>query len=97
MPLTIPGLVATGLFSFITGWNEYLFASTFMKSYENWTLPIGIASFQGQYATNWGTLMAGAVLITIPVVIFVPGASEASGGRNDCRSSETIMERKEDE
>lgn len=64
MPLTIPGL-----FSFITGWNEYLFASTFMKSYENWTLPIGIASFQGQYATNWGTLMAGAVLITIPVVI----------------------------
>ena len=69
MPLTIPGLVATGLFSFITGWNEYLFASTFMKSYENWTLPIGIASFQGQYATNWGTLMAGAVLITIPVVI----------------------------
>ena len=69
MPLTIPGLVATGLFSFITGWNEYLFASTFMKSYENWTLPIGIASFQGQSATNWGTLMAGAVLITIPVVI----------------------------
>lgn len=69
MPLTIPGLVATGLFSFITGWNEYLFASTFMKSYENWTLPIGIASFQGQYAINWGTLMAGAVLITIPVVI----------------------------
>ena len=69
MPLTIPGLVATGLFSFITGWNEYLFASTFMKSYENWTLPIGIASFQGLYATNWGTLMAGAVLITIPVVI----------------------------
>lgn len=69
MPLTIPGLVATGLFSFINGWNEYLFASTFMKSYKNWTLPIGIASFQGQYATNWGTLMAGAVLITIPVVI----------------------------
>lgn len=69
LPLTIPGLVATGLFSFITGWNEYLFASTFMKGYENWTLPMGIASFQGQYTTNWGTLMAGAVLITIPVVL----------------------------
>ena len=69
LPLTVPGLVATGIFSFITGWNEYLFASTFMKSYENWTLPIGIASFSGQYATNWGTLMAGAVLITLPVVI----------------------------
>ena len=69
MPLTVPGLVATGLFAFINGWNEYLFASTFMKSYENWTLPMGIASFQGQYTTNWGTLMAGSVLVTIPVVI----------------------------
>ena len=69
LPLTVPGLVATGIFSFINGWNEYLFASTFMKSYENWTLPVGIASFQGQSTTNWGTLMAGAVLITIPVVI----------------------------
>lgn len=69
LPLTVPGLVATGLFAFINGWNEYLFASTFMKSYENWTLPIGIASFQGQYATNWGTLMAGSVLITLPVVV----------------------------
>lgn len=69
LPLTIPGLVATGLFAFINGWNEYLFASTFMKSYDNWTLPVGIASFQGQYTTNWGTLMAGSVLITIPVVI----------------------------
>ena len=69
MPLTVPGLVATGLFAFINGWNEYLFASTFMKSYENWTLPMGIASFQGQYTTNWGTLMAGSVLVTIPVVV----------------------------
>lgn len=69
LPLTVPGLVATGLFAFINGWNEYLFASTFMKSYENWTLPMGIASFQGQYTTNWGTLMAGSVLITVPVVI----------------------------
>ena len=35
LPLAVPGLVATGIFSFINGWNEYLFASTFMKSYEN--------------------------------------------------------------
>ncbi len=69
IPLTAPGLVATGLFSFITGWNEYLFASVFMKSYKNWTLPVGIASFQGQYATDWATIMAGSVLITLPVVV----------------------------
>lgn len=69
VPLTAPGLVATGLFSFITGWNEYLFASVFMKNYKNWTLPVGIASFQGQYTTDWATIMAGSVLITLPVVI----------------------------
>lgn len=69
LPLTAPGLVSTGLFAFINGWNEYLFASSFMQSYGNWTLPVGIASFKGQYATDWGTLMAGSVLITIPVVI----------------------------
>lgn len=59
----------TTIFAFISGWNEYVFASVLLRSYSNWTLPIGIASFQGQYDTNWGTLMAGAVMITVPVVI----------------------------
>lgn len=69
LPLSLPGLAATTIFAFISGWNEYVFASILLRSYENWTLPIGIASFQGQYDTNWGTLMAGAVMITVPVVL----------------------------
>ncbi len=69
LPLTGPGLVATCIFSFITGWNEYLFASIFMRTYEKWTLPVGISSFQGQYGTDWPTIMAGAFMITIPVVV----------------------------
>ena len=69
LPLSLPGLAATTIFAFISGWNEYVFASVLLRSYSNWTLPIGIASFQGQYVTNWGTLMAGAVMITVPVVI----------------------------
>jgi ABC-type glycerol-3-phosphate transport system permease component len=68
LPLTIPGLVATGIFSFIAGWNEYLFANVFMRSYGKWTLAVGIQNFQGQYDTNWGTIMAGAVLIAVPIV-----------------------------
>ncbi len=68
LPLTVPGLVATCIFSFITGWNEYLFASIFMRTYSKWTLPVGISSFQGQYGTDWPTIMAGAFMITIPVV-----------------------------
>ena len=69
LPLSLPGLAATTIFAFISGWNEYVFASVLLRSYSNWTLPIGIARFQGQYDTNWGTLMAGAVMITVPVVI----------------------------
>ena len=69
LPLTIPGLVATGIFSFITGWNEYLFASVFIRSYNKWTLPVGIASLSGQYSTDWATIMAGSFFITLPVVM----------------------------
>jgi ABC-type glycerol-3-phosphate transport system permease component len=69
LPLSMPGLSATTIFAFISGWNEYMFASVLLRSYENWTLPIGIASFSGQYDTNWATIMAGSVLITIPVVV----------------------------
>ena len=61
-----------------------------MKSYENWTLPIGIASFSGQYATNWGTLMAGAVLITLPVVLMFLITAETSGKRYDSRGRKTV-------
>jgi len=69
LPLTKPGLAATGIFSFIAGWNEYLFASQFAQSYDKWTLPVGLASFSGQYTTNWGALMAGSVMVTIPVIV----------------------------
>jgi multiple sugar transport system permease protein len=69
LPLTIPGIVATSVFSFVSGWNEYLFASVFMKSYGKWTLSVGLASFQGQYSTNWANIMAGSVLIALPIVL----------------------------
>ncbi len=70
MPLTMPGLVATGIFSFINGWNEYMFASIFVQKYSLWTLPVGIAETAvGQYSTNWTDLMAGGVIIALPIVI----------------------------
>ncbi|WP_020612603.1 carbohydrate ABC transporter permease [Sediminispirochaeta bajacaliforniensis] len=68
LPLTIPGIAVTSVFSFITGWNEYIFASVFMKSYSKWTLSLGISSFQGQYTTDWSTIMAGSVFIALPIV-----------------------------
>lgn len=69
LPLTRPGMAVTAFFSFITGWNEYLFASICMRDYAKWTLSVGLSSFQGQYATNWTNLMAGSVIITVPIVI----------------------------
>ncbi len=69
MPLTVPGLLATGLFSFINGWNEYLFASILVQRYNKWTITVGLASFVGQYSTNWAAVMAGATIITVPVIL----------------------------
>ncbi|KIL40406.1 ABC transporter permease [Gordoniibacillus kamchatkensis] len=69
MPLTLPGLVVTAIFSFLTSWNEFLFAQTFLSDYGKWTLSVGIASFQGQYVVNWDYLMAGSVMTTLPIVI----------------------------
>lgn len=69
LPLTLPGIAVTAFFSFIAGWNEYLYASICMRDYSKWTLSVGLSSFQGQYATSWTNLMAGSVLITIPIVV----------------------------
>lgn len=69
LPLTLPGLVVTGVFSFLTSWNEFMFAQTFISDYSKWTLSVGIASFQGQYVVNWDYLMAGSVITTLPIVI----------------------------
>ena len=69
-PLLAPGLVSTGIFAFIQSWNEFTMALLLMKGY-NLTLPTWLYSFQSATeATNWGAVMAGATLISIPVVIF---------------------------
>lgn len=69
-PLLAPGLVSTGIFAFIQSWNEFTMALLLMKGY-NLTLPTWLNSFQSATeATNWGAVMAGATLISIPVVIF---------------------------
>ncbi|WP_238177985.1 carbohydrate ABC transporter permease [Paenibacillus contaminans] len=69
LPLTLPGLVVTAIFSFITSWNEFLFAFTLLNGADMWTLSVGIASFQGQYIVNWDYIMAGSALTTLPIVL----------------------------
>ncbi len=69
VPVAMPGIVATALFSFILSWNEFLYASTFISSSDRYTVSIGLQSLIGEYTTNWGLLMAGAVVTTMPIVI----------------------------
>jgi len=71
LPLVAPGLVATSIFSFITAWNEFLFAMTILGgATENYTVAIGLRSFFGQHSNDWGAIMAASTLITVPVMIF---------------------------
>jgi N,N'-diacetylchitobiose transport system permease protein len=69
-PLVAPGLVATSVFSFITAWNEFIFAITFMNDQDKYTVAAGLRQFFTQYGTNWGAVMAGSTLITLPVMVF---------------------------
>jgi len=69
-PLVAPGLVATSVFSFITAWNEFVFAITFLNDQESYTVAAGLRQFFTQYGTDWGAVMAGSTLITVPVMVF---------------------------
>ena len=70
-PLVIPGVIATSIFAFITAWNEYLVAYTFMKDQNMYTLPIWLASFSNpQTGTDFGGQMEASVLFSLPVVVF---------------------------
>jgi len=70
-PLLAPGLVATGVFAFLQAWNEFMMALIIMTRPESMTLPVWLRTFQqATKATDWGALMAGSVLVAVPVVIF---------------------------
>lgn len=70
LPLAGPGLAAVTMFNFIRSWNEFLFALVFLRSRTLYTLPIGLASFQEEYTFRWDLIMAGASIITLPVLFF---------------------------
>jgi len=69
LPLALPGVVATAIFSFLLAWNEYLFAVVLTSKERMYLVTVGIASTVGQFRIMWNELMAGAVLATIPTII----------------------------
>jgi arabinogalactan oligomer/maltooligosaccharide transport system permease protein len=69
LPLAVPGLVITALFSFMTAWSEYIVAAQVMQDEEMFTLPLGIKSFQASLSSQWGLYAAASILVSIPVVV----------------------------
>jgi len=69
LPLARPGIAVTALFSFMTAWNEFIMASTFMTDESKYTLPVLIQSSVGQFSSDWGLFAAGAVVTSIPVMV----------------------------
>ena len=73
MPLLWPALVSTGLLAFIGAWNEFLFALTFVINDTERTVPVAISLIAGTTAFEipWGTIMAGSVVVTVPLLLLV--------------------------
>jgi arabinogalactan oligomer/maltooligosaccharide transport system permease protein len=68
LPLSRPALAVTALFCFLTAWNEFILAYTFMNDARAWTLPVALQRYVGDYSTEWGHFAAGAILVSLPVM-----------------------------
>jgi trehalose/maltose transport system permease protein len=75
LPLVAPGLVTAGLLAFIAAWNEFLFAVSFLQAPDKRTVPLAIFMFAtssgGGYEIPWGAIMAGTVVVTVPLILLV--------------------------
>lgn len=68
VPISVPGLVSVGIYTFMIAWNEYLFALTLTRTEDRRTVPIGISLLMGQHSFEWNEMMAMSVLGSVPVL-----------------------------
>jgi multiple sugar transport system permease protein len=69
LPIALPGLIATGIFTFLNGWDEFMLARTIISSGDKWVGTIGLSSFIGVYVTSWDQILAAATIFTLPPVV----------------------------
>ncbi|HYI12579.1 MAG TPA: sugar ABC transporter permease [Thermoanaerobaculia bacterium] len=69
LPLAKPAVAVTALFSFMTSWNEFILAATFMDRESMYTAPVGLRFFVGGFSQQWGYFAAGSIIVAIPVVV----------------------------
>ncbi len=86
VPISLPGIVSVGIYTFMLAWNEFLFALTLTKTNDMRTVPIGIELLMGQHSYEWNQMMAMSVLGSLPVLLlflifqryFIAGMSAGS-------------------
>ncbi|WZL80983.1 carbohydrate ABC transporter permease [Vallitaleaceae bacterium 9-2] len=69
VPISVPGLVSVGMYTFMQAWNEYLFALALTKTNDMRTVPVGISLLMGQHAYEWNQMMSMSVLGSLPVLL----------------------------
>jgi ABC-type glycerol-3-phosphate transport system permease component len=69
-PLSLPGIVATSIFSFLIAWDEFFVAFTLTNNPKVWVTPVGISTFLSEFSIDWDLIMASAVIFTLPSIIF---------------------------
>ena len=69
VPISVPGLVSVGIYTFMIAWNEYLFALTLTKTPDMRTVPIGIQLLMGQHSYEWNQMMSMSILGSIPILL----------------------------
>jgi arabinogalactan oligomer / maltooligosaccharide transport system permease protein len=69
LPLAKPAVAVTALFSFMTGWNEFILAATFLEEETKYTAPVGLKFFVGGFTSQWGYFAAGSIIVSLPVVV----------------------------
>ena len=68
LPLSRPAIAVTALFSFMTAWNEFILAATFLSDESRFTLPVALQRHVGEFRTDWGLFAAGALLASVVVM-----------------------------
>lgn len=70
VPLSKPALAALAIFSFVRYWNDFLWPLIVLQKSPRFTLPVGVASLQGEFRTDFGLIFAGAALAALPMIVF---------------------------
>jgi multiple sugar transport system permease protein len=70
LPLSSPAIAALAIFTFVRSWNDFLWPVIVLNKPQNYTLTVGVANMQGEFATDWGIIFSGAALAALPMIVF---------------------------